>query len=53
LQVLVPINESGCVLTWDFDVARGECEFVLLRSNKVMLPEQVTRLIESFVASVH
>lgn len=37
----MPINEAGCVLTWDFDVARGECEFVLLRSNKIMFPEQV------------
>lgn len=40
-EVPVPVTENGCMLTWDFDIPRGECEFVLLRTPKIVHPEEV------------
>uniref|UniRef100_A0A915D8G2 CRAL-TRIO domain-containing protein n=1 Tax=Ditylenchus dipsaci TaxID=166011 RepID=A0A915D8G2_9BILA len=35
-EVCVNVPSAGCVLTWDFDVIKGECEFVLYHSGKVI-----------------
>lgn len=29
VEVVVPVNTAGCVLTWDFDILKMECEFVV------------------------
>lgn len=33
--------DKGSVLTWDFDVTKGACEFIILRTPKVVQPEEV------------
>ena len=38
-EVLVPVPSSGCVLTWDFDVVKGNCEFLLYRADAIIQPE--------------
>jgi hypothetical protein len=35
LEVCLPVTTVGCVLTWDIDVIKGSCEFVLYHTNKV------------------
>jgi hypothetical protein len=37
--VLVPVASKGCVLTWDFDVIKGHCEFQLLRCPRIINPD--------------
>lgn len=34
-EICVNVTQKGCVLTWDFDVLKGDCEFVLYHTNKV------------------
>ncbi|KHN86630.1 CRAL-TRIO domain-containing protein T23G5.2 [Toxocara canis] len=35
-EVVVKVSTKGCVLTWDFDVLKGECEFVLYYTEKTV-----------------
>jgi hypothetical protein len=35
LEVCLPVKTAGSVLTWDIDVIKGACEFVLYHTNKV------------------
>ncbi len=32
----MPVASKGCVLTWDFDVIRGECEFLVLHTPRII-----------------
>ena len=34
-QVIVQVTTAGCVLTWDFDILKHECEFIVYYSAKV------------------
>lgn len=34
-EICVYVPTHGCVLTWDFDIIKGECEFILYHTNKV------------------
>ncbi|ETN68996.1 hypothetical protein RB195_025957 [Necator americanus] len=36
VEVVVPIASSGCVLTWDFDILKSDCEFVVYHTPKVI-----------------
>lgn len=33
-EVLVKVPTAGCVLTWDFDVIKGSCEFMVYHTSK-------------------
>ncbi|KAL3070387.1 hypothetical protein niasHT_032177 [Heterodera trifolii] len=33
-EIYVWIDHAGSVLTWDFDITKGECEFVIYRTEK-------------------
>ncbi|VDN04664.1 unnamed protein product [Thelazia callipaeda] len=33
-EVIVKVNAQGCVLTWDFDILKGECEFLIYYTEK-------------------
>uniref|UniRef100_A0A183CJ23 Protein real-time n=1 Tax=Globodera pallida TaxID=36090 RepID=A0A183CJ23_GLOPA len=33
-EIYVWIGHSGSVLTWDFDIVKGECEFIIYQSDK-------------------
>ncbi|KAE9413792.1 hypothetical protein Angca_007018, partial [Angiostrongylus cantonensis] len=41
IEVVVPMGSVGCVLTWDFDILKSECEFVVYHTPKV-IQEAVT-----------
>lgn len=41
LEVAEIVTSHGGVLTWDFDVVKGQCEFVLLRTNKIINPQDL------------
>lgn len=34
-EICVHVPTHGCVLTWDFDVIKGECEFLVYHTHKV------------------
>ena len=34
MQVLVQVPRKGCVITWDFDILKGDVAFTLLRCRK-------------------
>ncbi|PIC39092.1 hypothetical protein B9Z55_010895 [Caenorhabditis nigoni] len=34
VEVVIPIETAGCVLTWDFDVLKNDCEFSLYFSTE-------------------
>jgi hypothetical protein len=36
LEVAIPVVTKGSVLTWDFDVVKGSCEFQILRVDKLI-----------------
>ncbi|KAI6240133.1 SEC14-like protein 1 family protein [Aphelenchoides fujianensis] len=36
LEVCVPVTTAGCVLTWDIDVIKGCCEFLLYHTTKII-----------------
>ncbi|VDL74672.1 unnamed protein product [Nippostrongylus brasiliensis] len=36
VEVVVPIASSGCVLTWDFDILKSDCEFVVYHTPKII-----------------
>lgn len=42
-ETLVPVTSKGTVITWDFDIMRGQCEFLLLRTPKIIPPDSVGR----------
>uniref|UniRef100_A0AAF5PGN5 CRAL-TRIO domain-containing protein n=2 Tax=Wuchereria bancrofti TaxID=6293 RepID=A0AAF5PGN5_WUCBA len=33
-EVVVRVTTEGCVLTWDFDILKGECEFLIYYTEK-------------------
>uniref|UniRef100_A0A915PR78 CRAL-TRIO domain-containing protein n=1 Tax=Setaria digitata TaxID=48799 RepID=A0A915PR78_9BILA len=33
-EVVVRVTAEGCVLTWDFDILKGECEFLIYYTEK-------------------
>ncbi|OZC09224.1 CRAL/TRIO domain protein [Onchocerca flexuosa] len=33
-EVIVRVTAEGCVLTWDFDILKGECEFLIYYTEK-------------------
>ncbi|XP_046681100.1 SEC14-like protein 1 isoform X2 [Homalodisca vitripennis] len=35
-EVLVTVEDSGCVITWDFDVMRQDVMFTVLRTDKLL-----------------
>ncbi|CAD5216999.1 unnamed protein product [Bursaphelenchus okinawaensis] len=35
-EACVKVPTAGCVLTWDFDVIKGSCEFVVYHTNKAI-----------------
>ncbi|KHJ77459.1 CRAL/TRIO domain protein [Oesophagostomum dentatum] len=35
IEAVVPVSSPGCVLTWDFDILKSECEFVVYHTSKV------------------
>ncbi|CAI5446459.1 unnamed protein product [Caenorhabditis angaria] len=34
VEVVIPIDTAGCVLTWDFDILKNDCEFMLYYSSQ-------------------
>ncbi|CAJ0947130.1 unnamed protein product, partial [Mesorhabditis belari] len=36
IEVCVPVSSSGCVLTWDFDVIKSDCEFLVYHTSKII-----------------
>lgn len=36
LEVCLPVKAAGSVLTWDIDVLKGACEFILYKADKVI-----------------
>ena len=36
LQVLVQVPQKGCVITWDFDILKGDVTFTVLSSRRTM-----------------
>ncbi|KIH48601.1 hypothetical protein ANCDUO_21328, partial [Ancylostoma duodenale] len=56
--VVVPIASSGCVLTWDFDILKSDCEFVVYHTPKVIqeavIPHSPTMLnpVEMVTAAI-
>lgn len=37
IEVVIPIETAGCVLTWDFDVLKNDCEFSVYFSPQVTI----------------
>uniref|UniRef100_A0A158Q8A3 CRAL-TRIO domain-containing protein n=1 Tax=Elaeophora elaphi TaxID=1147741 RepID=A0A158Q8A3_9BILA len=33
-EVVIRVTAEGCVLTWDFDILKGECEFLIYYTEK-------------------
>ncbi|KAL3981956.1 PRELI-like family protein [Acanthocheilonema viteae] len=33
-EVIIRVTAEGCVLTWDFDILKGECEFLIYYTEK-------------------
>uniref|UniRef100_A0AC35U640 CRAL-TRIO domain-containing protein n=1 Tax=Rhabditophanes sp. KR3021 TaxID=114890 RepID=A0AC35U640_9BILA len=42
LESYIKVDNLGCVITWDFDILKGECEFLLYHTNKVLEQPQPT-----------
>ncbi|VDP20324.1 unnamed protein product [Soboliphyme baturini] len=40
-QVLIPVNEIDCVITWDFDVVKSTCLFNVYFTPRIVQPESV------------
>ncbi|VDD87376.1 unnamed protein product [Enterobius vermicularis] len=50
-EISIPVHSKGCVLTWDFDVIKGECEFLILYTPKLLEPA-VTQQSASLLSPV-
>ncbi|XP_006821149.1 SEC14-like protein 1 [Saccoglossus kowalevskii] len=52
-EVLVNIEEKDQVITWDFDVLRGDLVFSLLRCRRpISLPKEPTSVVEAVEAAI-
>ncbi|XP_074647763.1 SEC14-like protein 5 [Tubulanus polymorphus] len=38
-EILISVPERGCVITWDFDILKGDVTFTLLRCRKPIISE--------------
>ncbi|KJH42177.1 CRAL/TRIO domain protein [Dictyocaulus viviparus] len=36
VEVIIPVTSMGCVLTWDFDILKSECEFIVYHTPKII-----------------
>ncbi|PAV60217.1 hypothetical protein WR25_21468 isoform B [Diploscapter pachys] len=62
VEVTVQVTTAGCVLTWDFDILKHECEFIVYYSakkiNESVVPHSPTMLnpveiVTQAIASTH
>ena len=37
LQVLIQVPQKGCVITWDFDILKGDVTFTVLRCRRTLM----------------
>ncbi|XP_070579551.1 SEC14-like protein 1 isoform X2 [Ptychodera flava] len=52
-EILVNIEEKDQVITWDFDVLRGDIVFSVLRSRKpISIPKEPTSVVEAVEAAI-
>ncbi|KAK0397280.1 hypothetical protein QR680_002063 [Steinernema hermaphroditum] len=55
-EVLVPVSTPGCVVTWDFDILKGDCEFLVYHTDKILQtpvqPHSPTTAVERVTAAI-
>ena len=53
-EVLIPVKEKGAVLTWDFDIVKGRCDFVImLLADRFLPPIEGPVVYGNFACSLH